>query len=142
MVDFINRLNGLRNALAHAFYPENLRGARIYWRGRDVFSIEGFRFFEADAQKAGVTPWIEPSVFRSDLASTHAGPAPSSTPHDPLTSTPSDTPRGEPSLSPTSPLLNSLVLRLPHDHHLWGLIENFPEGRPTTKTHVKGDLDR
>jgi len=52
VVVFIQRLNGLRNALAHTFFPENLKGRRTDWRGKDVFSIEGFRSFEADADVA------------------------------------------------------------------------------------------
>ncbi len=46
----IEKLNVLRNGLAHSFFPENLRSARPMWKGRDVFSIGGLRGLEADLQ--------------------------------------------------------------------------------------------
>lgn len=37
----VEQLNALRNGVAHAFFPENLRSAKPTWKGRDVFSLEG-----------------------------------------------------------------------------------------------------
>jgi hypothetical protein len=40
----------MRNAVAHAFFPENLKGRRTRYKGVDVFSIEGYRGFRADLE--------------------------------------------------------------------------------------------
>jgi hypothetical protein len=37
----IEQLNALRNGIAHAFSPENLRNAKPKWKGSDVFFVEG-----------------------------------------------------------------------------------------------------
>jgi hypothetical protein len=34
----------------HSFLPENLRGQRATYRGKDIFSIEGFRAFRKDRE--------------------------------------------------------------------------------------------
>jgi hypothetical protein len=47
----VERLNALRNGLAHAFFPENLRTLKPLWRGRDVFSVDGLRVLEADMRR-------------------------------------------------------------------------------------------
>jgi hypothetical protein len=39
----VEQLNTLRNGVAHAFFPENLRSARPTWKGLDVFSLNGAR---------------------------------------------------------------------------------------------------
>lgn len=41
----IERLNSLRNGIAHAFFPENLRSAKPSWKGKDIFSLEGISLF-------------------------------------------------------------------------------------------------
>ena len=41
----------LRNAIAHSFFPEN-RKSKPFWKGKDIFSIEGFKAFEGDVQTA------------------------------------------------------------------------------------------
>src|SRR2546427_6840671 len=46
----IENLNALRNGLAHSFFPENLRFAKPVWKGKDVFSLDGFRRFDEDMQ--------------------------------------------------------------------------------------------
>jgi hypothetical protein len=46
----IEQLNALRNGLAHAFFPENLRSAKPVWKGKDVFTIDGLRRLELDLQ--------------------------------------------------------------------------------------------
>ena len=45
-------LNDLRNAVAHAFFPENLRrykkwGKAVY-KGKDIFTVEGMKLFMED----------------------------------------------------------------------------------------------
>lgn len=44
----IERLNALRNGLAHAFFPENLRKSQPVWKGKDIFSLDGLRAFTED----------------------------------------------------------------------------------------------
>jgi hypothetical protein len=44
----IEALNALRNGLAHAFFPENLRSAKPVYKGKDIFSSEGLRRFIED----------------------------------------------------------------------------------------------
>jgi hypothetical protein len=41
----------LRNALAHAFFPENLRKAKPTWRGKNIFFSEGSELFMSDMHK-------------------------------------------------------------------------------------------
>jgi len=47
----IEGLNGLRNGLAHAFFPENLRAARPVWKGLNIFSVDGLQRFSEDMQE-------------------------------------------------------------------------------------------
>jgi hypothetical protein len=47
----IERLNALRNGLAHAFFPENLRRSQPRYRGKDIFSLEGTRIFQEDMEE-------------------------------------------------------------------------------------------
>jgi hypothetical protein len=53
--DTLNRLNALRNALAHSFFPENRKNYRaakaVIYRDHDIFSTNGFELFAADAQE-------------------------------------------------------------------------------------------
>lgn len=44
----IERLNNLRNGIAHAFFPENLRSAKPKWKGLDIFSFDGIDRFVED----------------------------------------------------------------------------------------------
>jgi hypothetical protein len=46
--DFVERLNALRNGLAHAFFPENLRKSQPSYRGKGIFSLEGLHLFCED----------------------------------------------------------------------------------------------
>lgn len=50
--DSIERLNAVRNALAHSFFPENRRSYRqhgkVVYRDKDVFSVAGFEAFARD----------------------------------------------------------------------------------------------
>jgi hypothetical protein len=59
----IESINAIRNAVAHAFYPENLRAYRMkrhspsgrlqgpLYKGADIFTFDGFDRFLSDAQK-------------------------------------------------------------------------------------------
>ena len=51
VVEDINRLAGLRNGLAHAFFPENLKKSKPEWKGQSIFSVEGSRRFVEDMGK-------------------------------------------------------------------------------------------
>src|SRR5260370_13728356 len=42
----IEALNALRNGLAHAFFPENLRKSRPQWKGLNIFSLDGAQRFQ------------------------------------------------------------------------------------------------
>jgi hypothetical protein len=44
----IEALNALRNGLAHAFFPENLRSAKPVYKGQDIFSSVGLQRFIED----------------------------------------------------------------------------------------------
>jgi hypothetical protein len=44
----IEQLNSLRNGLAHAFFPENLRSSKPKRKGLDIFSIQGIQRFVED----------------------------------------------------------------------------------------------
>lgn len=44
----VEQLNNLRNGIAHAFFPENLRSAKPKWKGLDIFSFEGVNAFLHD----------------------------------------------------------------------------------------------
>jgi hypothetical protein len=46
----IERLNALRNGVAHAFFPENLRKSQPIWKGRELFSLEGLKAFALDME--------------------------------------------------------------------------------------------
>jgi len=47
----IERLNALRNGLAHAFFPENLKKSKPEWKGKKIFTTEGLRAFLDDMAK-------------------------------------------------------------------------------------------
>ena len=47
----IEGLNALRNGLAHAFFPENLRKVKPTWKGKNIFSLQGAELFMADMEK-------------------------------------------------------------------------------------------
>lgn len=44
----IEKLNALRNGIAHAFFPENLKRSRAVWRDKSIFSLEGLKAFHGD----------------------------------------------------------------------------------------------
>jgi hypothetical protein len=47
----VEKLNALRNGLAHSFFPENLRAGKPTYGGRDIFTAEGLRTFLADVER-------------------------------------------------------------------------------------------
>lgn len=47
----VERINALRNGLAHAFFPENLRKSPPVYKGKDIFTLTGFRLFAADVER-------------------------------------------------------------------------------------------
>jgi hypothetical protein len=47
----IEALNALRNGLAHAFFPENLRSAKPIYKGKDIFSRDGLKRFIEDMSR-------------------------------------------------------------------------------------------
>lgn len=47
----IEALNALRNGLAHAFFPENLRSAKPIYKGNDIFSRDGLKRFIEDMSR-------------------------------------------------------------------------------------------
>lgn len=71
VVQNIEALNALRNALAHAFFPENLRKAKPTWRGKNIFTAEGAELFMSDMQKVA-----DFFLGRTVSRSTEAGPNP------------------------------------------------------------------
>lgn len=52
VVSYVGKLNDIRNAVAHSFFPENLRGKRTTYKGIDIFTIAGFKVFRADREPA------------------------------------------------------------------------------------------
>ena len=47
----IEAINALRNGLAHAFFPENLRSSKPVYKGKDIFTREGMERFIEDMSK-------------------------------------------------------------------------------------------
>ncbi len=47
----VERLNNLRNGIAHAFFPENLRSAKPMWKGHSIFTAVGIEVFTGDMDK-------------------------------------------------------------------------------------------
>ncbi|HYL16741.1 MAG TPA: hypothetical protein VEV41_27140 [Terriglobales bacterium] len=41
----VERLNTLRNGIAHAFFPENLRSAKPKWKGKHIFTLDRIEAF-------------------------------------------------------------------------------------------------
>jgi hypothetical protein len=54
--DIVEKLNAVRNAVAHSFYPENRyqfrKHKKVLWRDVDIFSFTGFSAFDLDCQQA------------------------------------------------------------------------------------------
>ena len=50
-VSDIERLNALRNGLAHALFPENLRKTQPKWKGQSILSLAGLESLQRDFEK-------------------------------------------------------------------------------------------
>jgi hypothetical protein len=54
--EIVERLNALRNALAHSFYPENRfqyrKKKKLLWRDADIYSFTGLMVFDLECQLA------------------------------------------------------------------------------------------
>lgn len=59
----VEQLNSLRNGIAHAFFPENLRSAKPKWKGLDIFSLDGVKLFVDDL--ADVHDYFTRRTFRT-----------------------------------------------------------------------------
>jgi len=44
----IDQINVLRNGLAHAFFPENLKRSKPIYKGKSIFTLEGIQQFVDD----------------------------------------------------------------------------------------------
>jgi hypothetical protein len=44
----LEKLNDLRKAVAHSFFPESLRAKRTTYRGVDIFTLKGFEMLMQD----------------------------------------------------------------------------------------------
>jgi|SRR6266853_1022524 len=44
----IDKINALRNGLAHAFFPENLKRSKPIYKGKNIFTLEGVQQFVDD----------------------------------------------------------------------------------------------
>jgi hypothetical protein len=53
----IDRLCALRNGLAHAFFPENLRKSQPVWKGESIFGLKGLQRFHEDMQQVSDYFW-------------------------------------------------------------------------------------
>lgn len=47
----IRRINDLRNALAHSFFPENRRQKPPLFGGRSIYTVDGFKLYWTDTRK-------------------------------------------------------------------------------------------
>jgi hypothetical protein len=83
----IETLNALRNGLAHAYFPENLRSYKPSWRGLNIYSSEGLTRFVDDMRKTTRYFWdvnFRPIGFPTEklLAAALGGPEATDTPTD------------------------------------------------------------
>jgi hypothetical protein len=44
----IDKINTLRNGLAHAFFPENLKRSKPIYKGKSIFTLQGIQQFVDD----------------------------------------------------------------------------------------------
>lgn len=64
VVSYVEKVNDLRNAVAHSFFPENLRGGRTRYQGVDVFTVDGFMALR-DAREPAIA-FLHARAFGSD----------------------------------------------------------------------------
>ncbi len=43
-----------RNAIAHSFFPENVKKPRAEWKGKSIFALEGIERFVQDMLAVGL----------------------------------------------------------------------------------------
>ncbi len=55
IVENIERVNSLRNALTHAFFPENLRRWKPQYKGKSIFTLEGVKLFRDEVAEINET---------------------------------------------------------------------------------------
>jgi hypothetical protein len=84
----IESINAIRNAVAHAYFPENLRAYRSkpgwtaaklsgpHYKGVDVFTFDGFDRFLADSRRAVKFMIVDMRRKKSKRASTATLPRP------------------------------------------------------------------
>lgn len=48
IVHDIEQLNALRNGIAHAFFPENLKKSKPIYKGKNIFSVDGIKQLQQD----------------------------------------------------------------------------------------------
>jgi hypothetical protein len=53
----IENMNALRNALAHALFPENLKKSKPQWKGGNIFSLDGLKLFMEDMEEINRYFW-------------------------------------------------------------------------------------
>ena len=51
ILSIIENIIDVRNALAHSFYPENLKKVRPVYKGKDIFTLEGLKQLSEDMDK-------------------------------------------------------------------------------------------
>jgi hypothetical protein len=49
VVSYIQTVNSIRNGLAHSFFPENLRGKRTSYKGKSIYTLDGFKALREDS---------------------------------------------------------------------------------------------
>jgi hypothetical protein len=49
ITNYVDHLVGLRNGLAHAYFPENLRSAKPVYKGKSIFTLDGIATFAEDS---------------------------------------------------------------------------------------------
>jgi len=53
----IDQINVLRNGLAHAFFPENLKRSKPIYKGKSIFSVESIAQFVEDMSEISDFFW-------------------------------------------------------------------------------------
>jgi hypothetical protein len=66
IIEFIYKINDLRNGLAHSFFPENLRRNKPIYKGKSIFSFQGFEIFVQDYEK--VNDFFFQKAFKVNLS--------------------------------------------------------------------------
>lgn len=71
----IERLNALRNGIAHAFFPENLKKSKPAWKGKGIFTPMGIERYQQDIRVVvdyflpGDTPCLRHRILLRSAAS-------------------------------------------------------------------------